>query len=140
MTYATQADMSARFKERELIELTDEANLGVIDTVALGVALKDADSEINGYLLAAAYALPLQQSSDELVRIACDIARYKLYDTRATEQVKARYDDAIKKLRDVSSGKASLGIDRASQPVAPVGGVQINAPDRVFDADSLAGY
>lgn len=131
MTYATQSDLETRFRQQELIDLTDEANLGVIDAAAVAVVLADADAEINGYL-AGRYSLPLAQTSPELVRLACDIARYKLYDARATEQVKARYDDAIKKLRDVSSGKASLGIDQASQPVAVAGGATISSGGRDF--------
>lgn len=131
MTYATQADLEARFKQQELIELTDEAGAGVIDAAAIAVALADADAEINGYL-AGRYSLPLAQTSDELVRLACDIVRYKLYDTRATEQVKARYDEAIRKLRDVASGKASLGIDQASQAVAVAGGATISSGGRDF--------
>ena len=131
MTYATQADLEVRFKQQELIELTDEANLGVIDAAAIAVALADADAEINGYL-AGRYSLPLSQTSPELVRLACDITRYKLFDTRATDQVKARYDDAIKKLRDVSGGKASLGIDQASQPVTVAGGATIGSGGRDF--------
>lgn len=131
MTYATQADLETRFKHQELVELTDEANLGVIDAAAVAVALADADAEINGYL-AGRYALPLTQTSPELVRLACDIARYKLYDARATELVKARYDDAIAKLRDVAKGVASLGIDQASQPVNVTGGASISSGGRDF--------
>ena len=137
MPYATQADLEARFRQQELIELTDESGIGVIDAAAVAVALADADSEINGYL-AGRYALPLAQTSPELVRLACDIARYKLYDTRATEQVKARYDDAIKKLRDVSRGVASLGIDQASQPVAVAGSASISSGGRDFSRANRA--
>lgn len=139
MTYATQADLEVRFKQQELIELTDEAGNGVIDAAAVAVVLSDADSEINGYI-AGRYTLPLTQTSDELVRLACDIARYRLYDTRATDQVKARYDDAIKKLRDVSVGKASLGIDQASQPVAVAGGATISSGGRDFGRTGRGGW
>lgn len=131
MTYANQADLQTRFKDQELIELTDETGTGEIDVAAVAVALADTDAEINGYL-AGRYSLPLTQTSPELVRLACDIARYRLYDTRATEQVKARYDEAIKKLRDVSIGKASLGIDQASQPVKVAGSAEVSSGGRVF--------
>lgn len=131
MTYATQADLETRFKNQELIELTDEAGTGVIDAAAVAVALADADSEINGYI-GSRYTLPLTQTSPELVRLACDITRYKLYDARATELVKARYDDAIAKLRDVARGVASLGIDEASQPVKVAGGASISSGGRDF--------
>jgi phage gp36-like protein len=139
MTYATQADLETRFKQQELIELTDEAGIGEIDAAAVAVALADTDAEINGYL-AGRYSLPLTQTSPELVRLACDIARYRLYDIKATEQVKARYDDAVRKLIAVSTGKASLGIDQASEPVVATGSVKFSAPARVFNDDSLSGY
>lgn len=139
MTYATQADLEARFKQQELIELTDEGGLGVIDAAVVAVALSDADTEINGFL-AGRYTLPLAQSSDELVRLACDIARYRLYDARATDQVRARYDDAVKKLRDVSKGVASLGIDQANQPVAVAGGASISSGGRDFSRAGRGGW
>lgn len=139
MTYATQQNMIDRFGEQELIELTDHANTGAINATVLGQALADADAEINAYLVSR-YALPLASVPPILVKFAADVARYQLYDTRATEMVKARYDDAVKFFKALSSGAVSLGLDPASQPVADVGGVQVSAPDRVFNADSMAGF
>ena len=139
MTYATQQNMIDRFGEQELIELTDRDQLGVIDAVVLAQALADADAEINAYLVSR-YTLPLASVPPVLVKFAADVARYQLYDTRATEMVKARYDDAIKFFKMLASGAVSLGLDTASEPVADVGGVQVSAPDRVFNDDSLAGY
>lgn len=139
MTYATQQDMIDRFGEQELIELTDRANLGAIDATVLAKALDDADAEINAYL-ASRYTLPLASVPPVLTRFAADVARYQLYDTRATEQVKARYDAAIKFFRSVSTGAVSLGLDPASQPVVGAGSVQAVAPARVFSGTSLADY
>jgi phage gp36-like protein len=139
MPYATLQHLVERFGQQELLELTDEDGSGVIDEVRVGRALSDADAEINSYL-AGRYTLPLAQSSDELVRLACDVARYRLYDNRATDQVKERYDGAIAKLRDIARGLASLGIDQASKPVAEAGSVKYIAPDRVFNANSLEGF
>lgn len=131
MSYATSQHMIDRFGIDELTQLTDLNNLGSIDQAVMNVALADADAEINSYL-AGRYSLPLTQVSAELVRLACDIARYRLFDIRASEAVKLRYDDAIKKLRDVAKGVASLGIDQASQPVAVAGGAQVQSGGRDF--------
>lgn len=139
MTYATKQNLIDRFTEGELIELTDDANLGVVDEAAVAKALADADAEINSYL-AGRYTLPLAQTSDELERLACDIARYHLYDTSATEAVKTRYDDAVKKLRDVARGVASLGIDQASQPVKVAGGAAISSGGRDFGRADRGGW
>lgn len=124
MTYATLANMIARFGHDELAQLTDITSGVSIDQAMVDVALVDADAEINSYL-AGRYSLPLMQVSTELVRLACDIARYRLFDVRASEAVKVRYDDAIKKLRDIGKGVASLGIDDASHVVAVAGGAQM---------------
>lgn len=139
MTYATQQNMIDRFGEQELIELTDHADTGAINATVLGQALADADAEINAYLTSR-YTLPLASVPPVLVKFAADVARYQLYDTRASEQVKARYDDAVKFFKMLASGSVSLGLDPVNQPVADVGGVQVNAAARVFNADSLGGY
>jgi phage gp36-like protein len=139
MTYATQQDMIDRFGSTELIELTDRANLGSIDTTVLGRALADADAEINGYL-ASRYTLPLLSVPPVLVAKACDIARYYLYDVRVTEAVKARYDDAVSYMQSLAKGLVSLGLDPVNVPVVVAGGVQVQGGTRVFSADNLSDY
>lgn len=139
MTYATQQNMIDRFGADELIQLTDRANIGVIDVTVLGQALSDADAEIDTYLITR-HTLPLLNVPKVLIKFACDITRYQLYDTRATEQVKQRYDDAIKFFKLLVNGTVSLGLDPANQPVADVGGIQVNAGSRVFNASSLGDY
>jgi len=131
--------MIDRFGEQELIELTDRDQLGVIDATVMAKALADADAEINAYLVAR-YTLPLAGTPPILTKFAADVARYQLYDTKATEQVKARYDDAVKFFKMLSSGAVSLGLDPASEPVAATGSVKFSAPTRVFNDDSLGGY
>lgn len=131
MSYATQQNMIDRFGEQELIELTDHANAGSINVTVLGQALADADAEINAYLVSR-YTLPLASVPPVLVKFAADVARYQLYDTRATEQVKARYDDAIKFLKLLASGAVSLGADADDQPVAVAGGASISSGGRDF--------
>lgn len=139
MTYASQQNLIDRFGEQELIELTDHAQTGAINATVLGQALADADAEINAYLTSR-YTLPLASVPPILVKFAADVAYYQFFDARVPEQVEKHYENAIKFLRLLASGAVSLGLDPANQPVADVGGVQVNAPDRVFDADSLAGY
>lgn len=139
MNYATQQDMVDRFAEVELVQLTDSTNSGAIDAAVLGRALDDADAEIDGYL-AGRYALPLTTVPKILVGYACDIARYRLYDDRATEHVAKRYDDAVRYLRMVAEGKVGLGLSSASEAAAPAGGPAISAPARVFSHDTLKDY
>lgn len=139
MSYATQQNLVTRFGADELIQLTDLNNVGSIDAAVIAVALADADAEINSYL-AGRYNLPLTQVSAELVRLACDIARYRLFDVRATEAVKVRYDDAIKKLRDIGKGLASLGIDEVGHAIAAAGDVQMVSGGRDFARPGRGNY
>lgn len=131
MTYAVQQDLVDRFGQTELAQLTDRANGTTIDAAVLGKALQDSDDEINSHL-AVRHTLPLASAPLILKRLACDIARYFLYEDRATEIVTQRYKDALAYLKDVASGKVSLGVDAANQEPASAGGPAHDAGDRVF--------
>jgi phage gp36-like protein len=139
MTYATRPDLELEFGAAELAQLTDRVDGLVIDDAVLAHALEAADAEINVYL-AAQYALPLAATTPLLVRLACDIARYRLYDAAAPEQVRTRYEDARSVLRDIAKGVGSLGLDDSSELVAPSGSVRVIAPARDFDDDVLGAY
>lgn len=114
MTYALEQDMVDRFGTEELITLTDrDGSAGAIVTSVLDLALSDADDEINGYLTAR-YEFPLPTVPSVLVRLACDIARYRLYADLSTEEVRNRYKDSITLLTQISKGIVGLGL-----PVPP---------------------
>lgn len=140
MPYATKQNLIDRFGEDELIQITDRhtrsdpENSGTIDTVVLDQAIADADAEINGYLNA--YALPLSVVPANLIRIACDITRYYLYDDQDIETVTKRYDSAIAYLRMVASGKISLGADVAGNvPAEATGSPWIASDEPSFVSD-----
>lgn len=140
MTYATQTDMTDRYGAVELAQLTDRSAGLVINTTVLGRALSDADAEIDGYL-ATRYTLPLATTAAVLVRLAADIARYRLYDERVTDAVRTRYEDAVSLLKRLSSGDVQLA---GASPVPVVGGsgnsVATRSGAKLFDSASLASY
>jgi len=141
MSYATQADMTDRFGTDELIQLTDKGTppTGTINTAVLDKSLADADATINSYL-ESRYTLPLSPVPQVLSRIACDIARYFLYDERATEQVRKRYEDALRYLRDVAEERIQLGVQPPQEAPASSGGPQVTAGVSTFSRKSLADY
>lgn len=139
MSYATQANLITRYGERELIELTDRAGADGIDAATVAKALADADAEIDGYV-AAKYTLPLDPVPAVLERIACEIARYYLYEDRVTEQVRRRYEDARKFLQGVAAGSVALGVDASGAAPTASGGPQVSAPDRVLTQDTLSDF
>lgn len=139
MTYALQQDLVERFGAVELAQLTDEAAGQTINAATVARALADADAEIDGYL-GARYAVPLAMVPPLVVRLACDIARYRLFDDRATEAVRKRYEDAVTVLRRIADGTVTLGVAAANTPPAAAGGgtVRVAARERVF-SDGLLG-
>lgn len=141
MSYTSKTDMTSRFGARELEQLTDrDGTAGAIVDLVLDHAIATADAEINGYL-AKRYALPLATVPSQLQTWAADIARYHLHTFTMPEIVRNRYDAAIASLRQVATGKHSLGDETAadSAPASP-GVVATDGPERIFDRTSLKGW
>ncbi len=138
MPYATLADLTARFGDEELTQLTDRLGAGVVDAAVAGAALAEAEAEIDAYL-AGRHALPLATVPPILVRIACDIARYRLATDAPLEEVRKRYEDARRLLENLAAGRVTLGLPAVDQP-AVVGGVAVSAPVAMFDDAGMRGY
>ena len=107
--YATEADLKTRFGAQVIddLKLGREGGADPVDVVQ--VALQDAEEEINGYI-GSRYSLPLASVPSNLKRIACDIARYRLYTEDPLEHITKLYDDAIAFLKRVQDKKADLQI------------------------------
>lgn len=103
--YATRKDLEARFGEDELQELDLMQTAGN----SIEEALQDASEEIDSYI-AVRYVLPLPSTPSTLKRIACNIARFRMYFQRPTEEVENRYKAEIDFLKRVADGKATLNI------------------------------
>ena len=133
MAYIDKAVMIRFFAESELIQLTDRAGAGTIDDAVLNQAMTTAESEVDSYV-GAGYILPLSTVPDVLKAMTGDIARYRLYDNRATEEVQKRYDRAISWLRDISKGVVSLGI-KTTDPEPESTVAAVSARPQVFTND-----
>lgn len=138
MSYATQADMIARYGEAELVQLTDRLNTPpvLVDAAVLAFALDSADAEIDGYL-AVKFAVPLATPPRLIVDYACDIARYRLFADRASDLIRARYKDAIAFLDRVAKGTATIAGAQALSAPAGGGSVQFEAGQKVFGRELL---
>ena len=113
MSYATKADIITIYGRDYLSDLlpVDVAVENEVDE-AVGEALASACAEIDSYL-STRYSLPLGGSPQALKRPAIDIASYILANrqSRITEQIEKRYEQAIDLLKNISTGKAGLGKD-----------------------------
>lgn len=107
--YATEADLKTRFGAQVIDDLKLGREGGADPVNVVQVALQDAEEEINGYI-GSRYSLPLASVPSNLKRIACDIARYRLYTEDPLEHITKLYDDAIAFLKRVQDKKADLQI------------------------------
>ncbi len=133
MAYSTESNLLERITEQDLIQLTDDNNLGQIGSAKVTAAIAAADGIIDSYA-AGRNQLPLVVN--EIVeKLSVDLALYQLYSRRGVvpEVVKDGRDHAISLLKSVSAGKASLNQDAKEQ----VGVAEVKTPDRTAQEDKF---
>lgn len=109
MAYATQTDLLQRMTLKQLTELTTDDGDGPDPATIVAGVLAEASGKVDGYCRNK-YATPLQASA-EVTAITRDIAVYELFSRRPqkmSETVRQRFEDAMKLLRDISNGNATL--------------------------------
>jgi phage gp36-like protein len=133
MPYCTQSDILEQLDESELIQLTDDDDLGVVDVSVVTRAIADADAEIDGYC-GTRYTVPFATVPDIIRKFSVDVAIYNLYARRrgAPEDRKQRYDAALRFLRDIAKGVASLGVNAPADDDDSGPAVTTSKSDRVF--------
>ncbi len=140
MTYATADDLTERFGAVELGQLTDRGQppAGDSDAAVIARALADADALIDSRL-GGRYAVPLAAPLPaDIVRVACDLARYLLHDLGAPEQVRQHYEDGLDWLARVADGRLPL-IGSAGGIVSARGTVHSHVAARPYPADAAFG-
>lgn len=130
--YLTEAAFERRFGADELREL-------LADGASYTAAENEAASLIDGFL-SSRYTLPLSSVPALVVGWAGDLTRYKLWEERAPQEVRQRYEDAMDQLKMLAGGKISLPPTAAGTPVTP--GVVFGgfSAERVFTQDTLAEF
>jgi phage gp36-like protein len=136
MPYATQADLQERYSEDDLLIIADRDMDNQLDADVITQALEDASAEIDGWI-AARYTMPLPTVPDILVRLCADIAVYRLSvdAAQATDERRQRYEDAIKFLKALSKGDASLGMPKP--PKTTSGRARLISNPRRFNRRNL---
>ena len=149
MDYATVSDLIDRYSERDLRLITDPDGQAV-NVARAEQALTDAHAEIDAYI-ERRYALPLVNMAGQLlavpavlVRVACDIAMYRLQTLRPADDVRdarKRYEDVLKLLNAISVGDvaiagAQLRADVADSPASLSAGMaRFGRPPSLFGRD-----
>lgn len=133
MNYATQNDLIERFGEEELLGVAESEVHGTLDQSRVDAALSDASRHIDSYLRLRR-SVPVDPVPGVLVGACADIARFKLHDDHAPDEVAERYKATIQWLKDIAAGKASLGEEDTS--ITGSGRVVRRAGKSGFDWDA----
>lgn len=137
--YTDRDRMVRRYGVQRLIDLTDrEPFAGAINDTVLDEAIASAGSIIDSFL-GTRYRLPLDPVPDVVRDVADRLAFAALYVTEAPDKVTADFNAAMKLLRDLADGRASL--DAPGAVATPAGDtVTLAGPDRAFGRDNLRGW
>lgn len=111
-TYTTVAEMTSRLGERlqQILNVADGADVSANATLLAAIA--SANGSVDSFLRTR-YDLPLTTTPDQLIDAASAIATYNMVARRpeiATEADVEFKNDAMRYLRDIASGKASIDI------------------------------
>ena len=144
MAYCTQTDILEKLPEAELIALTDDDDLGVVDTARVTRAITDADAEIDGHCGKHA-KVPLDPVPPLVRKFSVAIAIYNLFQRRhgAPEDRERDYKDAVRFLERVADGRATLGVQPPPDPPgeddvsdSPL----VNTRPQIFGTDTMEKY
>ncbi len=110
MPYCTQSDITdIGLTKKELIQLTDDDNIGEVNSGRVTAAILKADTEIDGYCRTR-YTVPFVPIPDEIKFLSVDIATYWLFRRRqqVTSSILDKYTKALSKLKRISEGDYTL--------------------------------
>lgn len=145
MAYATLDQLTTRYTEQLLLQLTDRAvpPAGAIDQAVIDRALADTDAAIDGYL-AGRYVLPIGETPPLLADLAQAIAIYKLHPFTPNDKIDKDYRDALASLAAIAKGTIRLplpGLGAGDEPASSgASGVVTTDREPVMTADSLRGF
>lgn len=134
MPYATATDLENAVGSDRYAVLVDRDADGVPDTDGIDDALEGASSTIDSYI---ARWLPLSTVPASIRRACVDIAVHDLGGEHVNEQERKRFEDAMRWLRDLARGDASL--TGASPPTSTNPTLVVDAPVAVFRRESTKG-
>jgi phage gp36-like protein len=142
MAYCTQADIELAISDDVLTQLTDDDNAGSADAEVVAQAIATADAEIDGYC-AAKYAVPFATVPAIVKALSIEISVYYLYKRRSVpEKIEKAYEKAIARLKDISRGLLTLGVDPPPAASTSADSAECNktASDRIFTMDKMRGF
>ena len=139
--YCALSDILKQIPEEVILQLTDDANMGVVNQEVVDEAIANAGAVIDGYC-SARYTIPFATVPAIIKPIAVDLAVYNLYARRVETMPdvrEANQKNAIKLLSDISRGTIRLGAEAATAGVQPQQSPMVTSATRIFTRNKLGG-
>jgi len=110
MPYCSLEDVRKIIPESDLIQLTDDGGVGVVDESVLTEAIDQADREIDAYL-GTRYPVPLDPVPELIRNLSAQMAVFHLYGRRnlMSEVWENRYKNAVRLLDLIRRGEVTIG-------------------------------
>lgn len=144
MPYCAQADIEKKLPLADLIEFTDDDNLGSVNTTILNAAIESADELIDAYV-GKVKSVPLSPVPGLIKNISVSLVVYNL-DLRkgfSNESRAQSASEARKTLELIATRKITLGDDEATLAKETTEGGPISSTaskTQEFNKDSMAGF
>ncbi|MEE7478428.1 gp436 family protein [Methylobacterium hispanicum] len=124
MAYATADDIIAIYGEETLTNVATPPRSDTVDEARVQRALDQASSEVDAYLSGRyTVPLPVERVTPFLKQVVVNLAVYAmaLSLSAQTDEMRRRYEDAIKFLSAAASGKGGIGIGNEDDDAASPG-------------------
>lgn len=117
MAYCTLDDLKKYLPEDDLVQLTDDAGAGAIDTAKIAEAIAAADALIEGYTRGR-YVVPFDPVPDLIRQTSAQITLYNLFNRKQAlkvpDQIRKTFDDQLALLNRLRKGEVTLSATAAS--------------------------
>jgi phage gp36-like protein len=112
MAYCTAEDIAELYGETARVVMRSDADRAQLDVVRATRAIASADAEIDSYLVGR-YSVPVTPTPALLKQLSIDIALYRMALTmpHRSDEMRQRYEDALKTLDKLAAEKIDLVID-----------------------------
>lgn len=141
--YCTLDDIKKAIPETNIIQLTDDAGTGQIDTEKINDAISYAEQLINGYLRGR-YTLPLDPVPELIRHMATDLAIFHLYSRRfeleMPQSMMDKYKNAVKLLEQIQKGLIRIGAEVEASPGQGYYKSNRTTEDKVFTREILKQF
>lgn len=135
IVYASLADMQARYRPEDLLQLSDWDDTGVLDAARIARALADAGALIDGYVsrrYGDRSALPVPPL---LTQFACILAFHILHRASAPDGVQKAREQTLASLRDIAAGKLAIDEGQIDALPARPGAIHVEGRKRFSRGD-----